>query len=229
MSGFVARENQIFDLLEAFHHRGLDFVVIGGYAVSAHDHRFSVDADLVVPDDRVAEFIDVLAANGFEAAVDRELDGSGVRYLAYENDADLPATIDLLVNALLCRQTDAAWRYGYFQQHATTAVIEGSERTVEVQIPQKELLVAVKLHSGRLTDARDAVALADDLDFDTVAEHLDRGDPEKLRRVLSNVEATVRSEDFADAFKGVFQAGTHPEANIERLRRFLQAQMTRRE
>lgn len=34
MSGFVNRENQIFDILQVFTDAELDFVVVGGYAVS---------------------------------------------------------------------------------------------------------------------------------------------------------------------------------------------------
>lgn len=47
MSGFVARENHIFDVLDAFKKSCFEFIVVGGYAVSAFQHRFSVDADLL--------------------------------------------------------------------------------------------------------------------------------------------------------------------------------------
>lgn len=222
MSGFVDRENQIFEILQAFEDHDLEFVVVGGYAVSAFQHRFSVDADLVVRDDDVEEFVEVLEASGFEAVEDRELDVYGGRYLAYEKDVELPVTVDLLVNSLQCRQTDAAWRYDYFEQHSIAAEIEGSERSVEVRIPEKELLVAVKLHSGRLTDARDAVALVEDLDFGKLEHHLDRGDPEKLEGMLEQVAETIGSEDFEDAFKGVFSRQTLPEEDIRKLREFIQ-------
>jgi hypothetical protein len=42
---------------------------------------------------------------------------------------------------------------------------------VNVRVRSKELLVAVKLHSGRLTDARDPIALINDIDLDDVAIH----------------------------------------------------------
>lgn len=225
MSGFIDRENQIFEILQQFRDRDIDFIVVGGYAVSAYKHRFSVDADLVIQETDLDDFTEVLEENGFEEVVDRELDSYGGRYLAFEKNKELPVTIDLLVNSLQCRQTTAAWSYTYFQQHSTTVEIEGSEQTVEVRIPEKELLVAVKLHSGRLTDARDAVALASDLDFDVLEEHLDRGDPEKLEQVLERVESIIGSDDFEDAFKGVFQQGTLPENNIEKLQKFIHDQV----
>lgn len=224
MSGFVDRENEIFDVLQAFADHDLDFVVVGGYAVSAFQHRFSVDADLVVPAEAVDGFVDILTSRGYEQVEDRDLDVYGGRYLAYQKDAELPVTIDLLVGGLQCRQTDAAWSYEYLRDHATTTEIEGSEKAVTVDIPEKELLIAVKLHSGRLTDARDAVALATDIDPTTVETHLDRGDQEKLQQVLAQVADTISSEDFPDAFKGVFSAKDLPEENIQTIHTIIQRQ-----
>jgi len=44
----VARENEILRLLNIVSKSGIDLIVVGGYAVSAHaKHRFSVDCDLV--------------------------------------------------------------------------------------------------------------------------------------------------------------------------------------
>jgi len=102
MSGFVDRENQIFDVIQAFNERGLEFIVVGGYAISAFYHRFSVDADLVITEHDLEDFIEVLEDNEFEAVEDRDLIYDG-RYLAYEKDRELPVTIDLLVNSLQCR------------------------------------------------------------------------------------------------------------------------------
>lgn len=226
MSGFVDRENQIFETLQRLVDHELDFVVVGGYAVSAFEHRFSVDADVVMRDEDLGRFTDLLEEDGFERAASRRLDVYDGRYLAYERDRELPVTIDLLVNGLQCRQTDAVWSYEYLRNHSTVAEIEGSERSVEVRIPERELLVAVKLHSGRLTDARDVVALADDLDEATLERHVGRGDREKLEETLNAVAETVRDEDFEDAFKGIFQRGDLPTRRIERLRRFIRERST---
>lgn len=221
MSGFVDRENQIFEILQAFKTQDLDYIVVGGYAVSAFQHRFSVDADLVIPDDNLAVFIEILEAEGFEEVEDRDVDVYGGRYLAYEKNVELPVTVDLFVNSLRCRQTDAAWSYEYFQQYSTTAEIEGSEQSIEVQIPEKALLIAVKLHSGRVTDARDAVALADDLDFENLEKHLERGNQDRLHHVLTQVAETITDDHFEDSFKGVFSKQTLPEDSIETLHEFL--------
>lgn len=221
MSGFVDRENQIFETLQQFVDHDLEFVVVGGYAVSAFEHRFSVDVDVVIRSEDVERFTEILENDDFEEVADRAIDPYGGRYLAFEKNRVLPVTIDLLVDHLQCRQTDASWEYDYLVRHSSVAEIEGSERTVEVRVPEKELLVAVKLHSGRLTDARDAVALADDLELEELEKHLGRGDPDKLATVLGQVDDTIGSDDFEDAFKGVFQQGTLPEDDIRTIRRFI--------
>lgn len=112
----------------------------------------------MVESDDLDEFTTILEDQGFEKATDRDLDVYGGRYLAYEKDAELPVTIDLLVDELRCRQTGASWSYTYFTEHSEKREIEGSEESIRVDVPEKELLIAVKLHSGRLTDARDTVA-----------------------------------------------------------------------
>lgn len=221
MSGFVDRENQIFEILQRFLGRGLEFVVVGGYAVSAFHHRFSVDADLVVRSDHLDGFTEVLRNEGFEEVVNRALDPYGGRFVAFEKDRELPVTIDLLVDGLYCRQTDAFWGFDYFVQHSSVVEIEGSERSIEVRVPDRELLVAVKLHSGRLTDARDAVALAADLDLETLERHVSRGDQGELSTVLEQMDETIASDDFEDAFKGVFQQGALPKDRIRTIRHFV--------
>ena len=100
--------------------------------------------------------------------------------------------------------------------------IEGSEESVQIHVPSEELLIAVKLHSGRLTDARDVVALIEDAEMEEVEKHIDRGDRERLRQVLENIEQTISDTDFEDSFKGVFSQNTLPTKQIQRLQGFIQ-------
>jgi len=223
MSGFPDRENQLFAILETFNESKLEFLVIGGYAVSAYQHRFSVDADLVITAEQFDRFAAVLREEGYEQIEDVDLETG--RFVAFQHTADLPVTVDLMVGAVQSRETDAAWQYEELARHAESVTIEGSERSVIVSIPETELLMAMKLHSGRLTDARDVVALADDVDFDRVADYLDRGDTEQLRTVLERVQDTIGSDDFRDAYKGVFTAQELPEERIAALQEFLTRQL----
>lgn len=93
---------------------------------------------------------------------------------------------------------------------------------MQIHVPSEELLIAVKLHSGRLTDARDVVALIEDADMEEVEKHIDRGDRERLRQVLENIEQTISDTDFEDSFKGVFSQNTLPTKQIQRLQGFIQ-------
>lgn len=221
MSGFIDRENEIFGVLQEFKTEGLDFVVVGGYGVSAYQHRYSVDADIVLRSEDLERFTQVLEQRGFEKDTDRDLVYSG-RYLAYLKDEELPVTIDLLVDELQCWQTDASWSYQDFEGHSVEKEIEGSEESVQVRVPSEELLIAVKLHSGRLTDARDVVALIEDAEMEEVEKHIDRGDRERLRQVLENIEQTISDTDFEDSFKRVFSQNTLPTKQIQRLQGFIQ-------
>lgn len=225
MSGFVDRENEIFGVLQRFEAADLEFVVVGGYGVSAYQHRFSVDADLVIRSESLGQFTQILDEKGFEKDVDRDLDVYGGRYIAYVKNAELPVSIDLLVDGLQCRQTDASWGYSHFDNHSTQQKIEGSEKSVQVCVPTEELLIAVKLHSGRLTDTRDVVALIDGADLQTVERHIERGNREKLQQVLENVAETAKDPDFEDSFKGVFAQQALPEDDIQKLREFIDEQL----
>jgi len=44
MEELITKENDIFDILQKFIKANLNFIVVGGYAVSSYKHRFSVDA-----------------------------------------------------------------------------------------------------------------------------------------------------------------------------------------
>jgi hypothetical protein len=64
---FVKRENEIFLTLKRFVAEELDFVVVGGYAVSGlGKHRFSVDCDVVLPKGEMGKTEDMLQRCGFE-------------------------------------------------------------------------------------------------------------------------------------------------------------------
>lgn len=223
MSGFPDRENQLFAILETFNEHGLEFLVIGGYAVSAYQHRFSVDADLVITAEQFDRFAAVLQDEGYEQIEDVDLDAG--RFVAFQRSADLPVTVDLMVGAVQSRATGAAWQYDELARHSKQVTIEGSEQSVTVRIPETEVLMAMKLHSGRLTDARDVIALADDVDFDRVADYLDRGESDQLQAVLEQVRDTVGSEDFRDAYKGVFTSEDLPEERITAVQEFLTQQI----
>lgn len=221
------RERELLVTLEAINDADLPSVLVGGWAITAFNQRFSTDIDLVIPETAVEAYDSVLGEHGYDRTkVD---DTSGIyegRFIQYSKDVGNPVNVELLVNALRCRQTDGEWSYRYLDQHARPMTV-GRTRTVETRIPERELLIAIKLHSGRATDARDVVAAASEADFDRVATHLDRGDQGALAGQLASISEQLADEAFDDAFKGEFQERTVPDETIERVRAFLAAQQER--
>jgi hypothetical protein len=71
------------------------------------------------------------------------------------------------------------------------------------------------------------VVLAAGADFDRIATHLYRGDPEKLASRIATVLDRLTSADFADAFKGVFEQQTIPDQDIDAVVEFLRNQQRR--
>lgn len=221
LDGFIDRENEIFGVLQKFNERGLEYIVVGGYAVSAFKHRFSVDADVVIRGKDLKKFRDMLTEEGFKEEDSRDIESVyGGKFVAFCKNKELPVTVDVLVDELRCRQTGASWSYSYLEKHSEEKVVEGSEREVGVRVPEPELLMAIKTHSARLTDCRDIVALMP-ADFRTLEEHMGRGDRNKLLESLEKVENTLSSEDFEDSFKGVFSEKELPEDAVDSVLGFL--------
>lgn len=87
-----------------------------------------------------------------------------------------------MAGAVQSRATDATWRYDELARRAESVTIDGSERSVTTWIPEPEVLMAMAMHTGRLTDARDVVELADNVDFERVADDVVRGNTENCVR-----------------------------------------------
>ncbi len=202
MMDLLKRENQIFDILQKFNDKKLEFVVVGGYAVSAFKHRFSVDADIVIKDSSLESFKTLLEKEGFKEAFGKELTGIySSKFKRYEKDKIF---VDLMINALVSRTTDAAWGFELLYKNSVKRKISGIEKEVTARVPTKELLIAFKIHSGRLTDFRDVAALAKDISLEKVSTFLFRGDIKAINRHLKKLNATVHDKNFVDSFKGVF-------------------------
>lgn len=221
------REQELLTTLEAINEADLPYVLVGGWAVTAFNQRFSTDVDLVIPETAVDDYASFLLDQDYERT--SEHDTSGIyegRFIQYSKDVGNPVSIELMVNALRCRQTDAEWSYRYLDQHAQPVTV-GRTLSVDTRIPERELLLAIKLHSGRFTDARDVIAAAADAGFDCVETHLHRGEPEALAEQLASISEQLADESFADSFRGEFQQQSVPEATIKRVRDFLAGQRER--
>jgi len=224
---FAERESEILRAIRILAEARLDFIVVGGYAVSALSrHRFSADCDLVIPKQRLGRFEQILTEEGFakgveKAGFDDTYAGEFVRFT--KEVAGLPVAVDLLVNSLVCRSTEAAWSYDYIMKHSTLARMFGLESSLSCRIPERELLIAFKIHSGRKADVRDVVMLAEDVDPNKVFDHLRRGRTDALRRQVDGMLAALDDQRLVDSLKGVFTMDKDVARQIEKARRAIES------
>ncbi len=224
---FIERENEILKTIKSMADAGLDFVVVGGYAVSAlARHRFSVDCDLVVPKKKLDDFENFLGKEGFEkhiekAGFDETYAGEFVSYK--KEVGGLPITIDLLVGSLVCRTTQAAWSFEYVKKHSIAASIPSTEASVSCRIPEKELLIAFKIHSGRRTDVRDVIMLRESADLEKVLNHLRKGNIEALKEQIEKIVTALEDKNLVDSLKGVFTLSVDVKKQIESTRKDVEA------
>jgi len=202
MNSLIEKENSIFDILQKFIYEKLEFVVVGGYAVSSFKHRFSVDADIVIKKSDLEKFENILLKQGFKKTINKELENVyASQFVRYEKNT---ASIDLLIDALACRQTGASFSYDLVFNHSSKRKIIGIEKEIDVLIPEREILIVVKIHSGRLTDFRDVAALAKDSDLSLIKKYLFRGNKKEILKNLKRLDDIVNDQKFVDSFKGVF-------------------------
>ena len=223
---FVERENEILKTIRSFTNAGLDFVVVGGYAVSGLGrHRFSVDLDVVIDEKDLDAFTKTLEERGFERSMERAGfdEVYGGRFVSYVKRIDgLPVTADLLVGSLVCRATGASWSYEYIRRHSIATEVLGIELSAKCRVPEKELLIALKIHSGRRADLRDVVVLIEGGDVKKIVRYLRRGDLEKLRVQVNSMLEMLSDPRLANSLKSVFTIRRDVTEEIERARRTLE-------
>ncbi|QSG04545.1 hypothetical protein [Halapricum desulfuricans] len=222
------RQAELVDTHRAVQAEDLSYVLVGGWAVSVFQTRFTTDVDMVIPETELDAYDGLLTDLGYSKAFENDVanvyEGRIVRY--EKAVGDNAVEFDALVGALRCRQTDAEWSYRYLHEHSSVESLEVAE-SLTARIPNPALLFALKLHSGRLADARDLVIVGFEADLDSIEQHIHRGNPNQLAEQIERVLAELESDEFADSFKGVFQQTELPEDNIDALIEFLRTQLDR--
>ena len=197
MRSFIERENEIFDVLDSFNKAELDYVLVGGYAISAYMHRFSVDADICIDKKDLPLCKELLKAKHFVLTKRRDLeDVYKGEFESYIKKVKLPVTVDLMISSLASRQTSASFSFSQLHKNSIIKKITGIERTITARIPSKELLIALKIHAGRLTDARDIVALSHNIDFDAVAKFTQAGNSQEVQGNVNKLIVIFESDNF---------------------------------
>lgn len=224
------RSETLIQVLKDLNHSDIDFVLVGGYAVSQFETRFSTDLDLVIAPDDYDELVTFLHAQEFERETELEVPPNETRY---NREIDLftrstglvhPVGVDVLVNGLGCRQTEAEWSFDYLHEHSTETEISGGTRSTTARAASGEILVAVKLHSARKTDLVDVLAAVPKIDFTDVEAHLHRGDEDALQTQLRDTTAFIEDGGLDHRFKSMFGHSSVSTDDIETLLTFLRDQ-----
>jgi len=202
------RERACLELLRQIPQR---YVLVGGYAVSAFEFpRFSVDLDLVIAEKDFEEIETILKEQGFSKAKEAgefALTYKG-RFVSFRRKVQtLPVTVDLLVDMLQCRQTDAAYSFRYLLRNSEKRVVVGfgAKASVEARVADREMLMALKMNSLRPADRRDIIALCSGkVDTAKVAKHLNKAPEAAIRMNIENLLAFIENPKSRDSLKGVF-------------------------
>lgn len=219
---FISRENKIFDVLKEFVNAGLNFAIVGGYAVSAYKHRFSIDADIIIEKNHKDKFDEILKKKGFKKSVVKCLDHIyAPEFIRYEIKDELPVNIDLFIGGIGSRTTNASFSIEQIFKYSERKKIVGIEKEVIVLVPKREIIIVLKLHSGRLTDFRDIVALSKNLDFNLINDMIWRGKTQIVKRNIKKLLSLINKKEFIDSFKGVFIEKKY-DVDIDEIKKFKQ-------
>lgn len=225
---FHNRSDALIELLEELTQNGHEYVLVGGYAVSAFNARFSTDLDIVVAPNTKDGFVEFLESKGFE-----KTDSHAKKWfydtevIEYEKRLapQQPIGFDLLVNGLGCRQTEAQWSFDYLYDHSQEQEVSGGTVTTTARVIDGAVLVAAKLHSGRETDLRDVLAVAEEIDLATVTPHLRRGDEDSLRAQLERGLEILESEELKHGYRSDFGTSAVSEETVTSLQQYLSEQV----
>ena len=219
----MERENDVFAVLQDFSKTNLEFVLVGGYAVSAFRHRFSVDADVVVRKKDLHQFVSTAEARGFEKSIFKTLHHHEAEFFQYKRKGKFPVTVDFMVNGLASRQSDSFWSFDYLYAHSKKMKITGIEKEVSLKVPERELLIALKINAGRETDMRDAVALIETADPQKIIGHFIEGggNTSENKKVISSEKKILENANFENSFKGVFETKKFDETSMLKLKTVL--------
>lgn len=227
---FNDRSTALIELLDELNESGLQYVLVGGYAVSVFNARFSTDLDIVVLPEEKDVFVEFLEDRGFEKTDSHRkkwVYNTGVIEYEKRLTPQQPIGFDLLVNGLGCRQTEAQWSFNYLYNHSSTAEISGGTATTTARAIDGAVLVAAKLHSGRETDLRDVLAVAEEIELEAVSPHLHRGKPDELRDQLERGIEILESDELRHGYRSDFGASAVSEETVDDLNEYLISQINR--
>lgn len=199
-----------------------EFIVIGGYATSALSaHRFSADCDIAVSRKDLGKFRNQLRKEGYSKkksakGFDKVYGGSVEVYSKRIESGSV--SVDFFIDGVTSRRTGAAWSHDYVRSNSIETIISGVRGSASVLVPSKELLMAMKIHSGRDADMRDIAMLCEDVDWKSVAKHAARGEKAVLLSMLTDVISKMAGEQFASSLRATFERRSKVESLVSACR-----------
>ncbi len=186
------------------------YVVIGGFAVSAFEFpRLSVDLDIVIPEEGLKFFKGLIKKQGFELSEKRsDFDETyRGRYEKYIKSEELPVSVDLLINSVQARQTNYSYSFRYLFNNSEPKEVKGwhPEAKATVRVPDREMLIALKINSMRMADKRDIIMLCyEKPDEDRIAKHLKNCPKDIILDNLNELLGLIKGKGHDNSIKGVF-------------------------
>ena len=204
-----ARERVCFDFLRTIPSKR-KYVVIGGFAVSAFEFpRLSVDLDIVIPEKELRFFKGLIKKQGFVFSEERsDFDETyGGRYEKYIKSEELPVSVDLLINSVQARQTNYSYSFLYLFKNSEIREVKGWHPEVKatVRVPDREMLIALKINSMRMADKRDIIMLCyEKPDENRIARHLKNCPRDIILDNLNELLGLIKGKGHDNSIKGVF-------------------------
>lgn len=203
----LAREAEIIRILRVLNSKSDKFVVIGGYAINAlTSHRFSVDCDIVSDTKGLKEIDDILDKEGYKALPgNQEHEVYGFKMKKYiKQIGGKPVAVEIFPREVSCRQTDGKWGFASIKENSSISRVVGVTDSSPALVPSRELLMAMKVHSGRDTDLRDVTMLSERADWTKVASFSSTGNREKVIQQVERAIKTVGKKEFSSSLKAEF-------------------------
>ena len=183
-SSFTLRENEILQILETVYSATKAYSLIGGYAVDSYSPitRYSVDCDLVISKNNFEFLTSLFKKNEYRnlGRGDRDEYSDHEVWHFQKFEEERKVSIDLLVDTVKCRQTEAVWTYEEIRNNSQDRKVIGATGSVSSIVASREQLIAMKLNSARGPDLKDVVMLMDSVDWRQTLALIDRDNKEKV-------------------------------------------------
>ncbi len=201
----TARERETIRILRVLNRETGEFVLVGGYAVNALAiHRFSVDCDLVTSRETRPSIAGILKREGYAKDPNRPEEARW-KVESYVKPLGRGSVgVDLYIDGSTCRQTEGAWSYKFIRKNSADAIVAGVTGSASSRVAGRELLTALKLHSGRDQDLADIVLLSERANWKSVAAFAACGSLKKVQSQLSSELARLGRTKFVSDLRSQF-------------------------